>query len=176
MSGQIEDPTGTESTGDEGYHLDRRSLIKKAGVAGAAVWVAPLVVESMISPASAASLAPGLYQLRISSERCNPAPVLDPNVPQTCLPADWGSATLQITSTASLADFGITVENCYARYVLRLVSAKPNVTFTGGTSCRPTSQGGGPNPGQLLNADSEIVWPGGTSSDRNGYFIVVQVT
>ena len=39
----------------------RRSLIQGAAVAGAAVWAAPVIVDSLFSPAAAAS-APGCYK------------------------------------------------------------------------------------------------------------------
>jgi hypothetical protein len=154
--------------------LDRRSLIKKAGIVGAAAWVAPMVIDSMISPASAASIPPGLYKLRLSSQRCLPTPVLDPNVPQACLPPSWGSATLQISDSAQLADFGITVGNCTARYALQVISNNANVTFLGGNSCKPANKGGGPNPADQPDP-SHVEWPGNKASDRNGYFITVQV-
>lgn len=86
-----------------------------------------------------------------------------------------GSATLQISDEAALANFGITIGNCVPRYAIEVISSQPNVTLLGGTSCLPPSKGGGPNPGTLVDA-YHLSWPGTRPSDRNGYFIVVQVT
>ena len=44
---------GSEGVGREG--VDRRTLIKGAAVAGAAAWTAPMIVDSLISPAAALS-------------------------------------------------------------------------------------------------------------------------
>src|SRR4051812_19581758 len=100
MSRQSDESVDSAGSADDGLlggqGLDRRSLIKKAGIAGAAAWVAPTVLNSVLSPASAASLPPGVYKLRLSTQRCNPTPVQDPNVPQACLPPDWPSATNSI--------------------------------------------------------------------------------
>jgi len=156
--------------------LDRRSLIKKAGIAGAAAWVAPMVLDSMLSPASAASLPPGDYQLRLSSGRCNPTPVLNPAGVGACLPPTWAAATLQIISDAQLASLGITVQNCHRRYAIEVDSPGPNITFTGAMSCRPPNRGGGPNPGVVAGDGSSVTWDSGVASDTNGYFITVHVT
>jgi hypothetical protein len=155
--------------------LDRRSLIKKAGIAGAAAWVAPVVIGGVISPAAAASLPPGLYQVRLSSGRCDPVPVQDPTVVGACLPPDWATATLQVVSDEQLASLGITVSNCRPRYAIELVSSNPNVTFTGGNSCRPSNQGGGPNPGVVSGDGLSITWAGDRASDRNGYYVTINV-
>ena len=156
--------------------LDRRSLIKKAGIAGAAAWVAPMVIDSMISPASAASLPPGDYQLRLSSARCIPTPVLDPTVTNAaCLPATWAGATLQVTSDAQLASIGITVQTCHRRYAIEVLSPGPNITFTGGSSCKPDNKGGGPNPGVVAPDGSSIIWQMQGPSNVLGYFITFHV-
>jgi hypothetical protein len=155
--------------------LDRRSLIKKAGIAGAAAWVAPVVIGGIISPASAASLPPGDYQLRLSSSRCNPAPVLDPSVTSPCVPGTWAGATLQITSDAQLASLGLTVVNCRPRYALELDSTNPNVTITGGSACLPANKGGGPYAGTLAPDGSSIAWTPEKAADRFGYYITIHV-
>jgi len=155
--------------------MDRRSLIKKAGIVGAAAWAAPMVLDSVLSPASAASLPPGKYKLRLSSQKCNPTPVLDPNVAQACLPPDWASATNAITDATTLADLGLQISNCSRRYHITLTSTKPNVTILSGMSCRPPAQGSGPVAGDVVSGGSQIVWDNNGASDRNGYFIVINV-
>ncbi len=175
-TGLPENPAQNGGEPDLGSHgLDRRSLIKKAGIAGAAAWVAPVVIGGVISPASAASLPPGDYQLRLSSGRCNPTPVLDPSTPSACLPPTWAGATLQITSDAQLASLGLQVFNCRPRYILQLISSNPNVTITGGSACLPANKGGGPYPGTLAPDGSEIDWTAEKAADRFGYYITIHV-
>ena len=41
--------------------LSRRQLIKAAGIVGAAAWTAPVIIDSLSSPAAAATVAPGCY-------------------------------------------------------------------------------------------------------------------
>jgi hypothetical protein len=179
MSGQRDESVDTAGSAEDGLlggnGLDRRSLIKKAGVVGAAAWVAPMVLDSVLSPASAASLPPGKYKLRLSTQRCNPTPVQDPNVAQACLPPDWPAATNAITDETMLANLGLSVSNCDPRYALTLVSSKANVTILSGTACRPKTQGGGPHDGVVSNAGAQITWDNSGASDRNGYFIVINV-
>ena len=168
-----QDGGGEPELGSTG--LGRRALIKKAGIAGAAAWVAPVVIGGVISPASAASLPPGDYQLRLSSSRCNPTPVLDPNVTGNCLPATWAAATLQITSDAQLASLGLTVFTCKPRYAIELDSTNPNVTITGGNACVPANKGGGPKPGTVAPDGTSVTWDPNGAADRNGYFITIHV-
>ena len=43
--------------------MNRRQLIKAAGLAGVGVWAAPVILDSLTSPAAAATLAHGCYRL-----------------------------------------------------------------------------------------------------------------
>src|SRR3954451_13205668 len=137
MSRQSDESVDSAGSADDGLlggqGLDRRSLIKKAGIVGAAAWVAPVVLDSVLSPASAASLPPGIYKLRLSTQRCNPTPVQDPTVAPVCPPPGWATATQLITDDATLASLGISVSNCDPRYLIDLVSNNANVTFLAGT-------------------------------------------
>lgn len=58
MSHEIEGPNGDAR--DSRRVLDRRTLIKGAAIAGAAAWTAPVIIDSLVSPAAASS-APGCY-------------------------------------------------------------------------------------------------------------------
>ena len=180
MSGQSDESVDGADPADGGllggHGLDRRSLIKKAGIAGAAAWVAPMVLDSVLSPASAASLAPGNYKLRLSTQQCNPTPVLDPSVQPPCPPPDWPSATLSINDTTALANLGIQVSNCSRRYLIDVHSTKAEVTFLSGSACHTPQQGGAPLAGVVSNGGLNIGWDSGLAVDRVGYFIVVHVT
>jgi hypothetical protein len=49
--------------GDGRPGLNRRQMIKAAGIAGAAAWTAPMIIDSLSSPAAAATVAPGCYRM-----------------------------------------------------------------------------------------------------------------
>jgi hypothetical protein len=171
---------GAEQSTGRGFgdqSLDRRSLIKKAGIAGAAAWVAPVVIESMISPASAASLAAGTYRLRLSSEKCNPTPVLDPDAIPTppCAPAGFATTDFAVAQATDIATvFGITIDNCNRRYNIRVTSTNPKVTFTGAAS----TSGNPRFPTRCVIptlTPTQVTWDLLGSTNRQGYFIIITV-
>jgi hypothetical protein len=173
--------TGAEESTGRGFgehSLDRRSLIKKAGIAGAAAWVAPVVIESMISPASAASLAPGTYRLRLSSEKCNPTPVLDPDtLPQanTCVPAGFTTTDFPVAVGTDLAAmFGISIDNCNRRFAINVTTTNPNVTFTA-ANAKGTKPNGACNPPDVFTT-TNVQWTNGSGAiNRDGFFIIITV-
>ena len=171
---------GAAEAASDQHSLDRRSLIKKVGIAGAAAWVAPVVIESMVSPASAASIPAGTYALRLSSEQCNPTPVLSPTQvppPAQCNPlaSDFPNTDFTITSQTQLASFGITVSNCSRRYAIQVTSTNPKVTFTeaGSSSGNPRLRGRCVTP---TLTPTQVTWLGVGATDRSGYFIIITVT
>jgi hypothetical protein len=169
----------TQSEGLDDKGLDRRSLIKKVGVAGAAAWVAPVVIESLVSPAAAASIPPGTYRLRLSSEQCNPTPLLPPDAaapPVTCNPlaTDYPTTDFAITTQAQLDTFDIVVSNCSRRYAIQLTTTNPKVTFK--------EAGSGAGNKRLLGqcvtptvTPTQVTWLGIGATDRNGYFVIITV-
>jgi hypothetical protein len=137
------------------------------------------MIESVVSPASAASLPPGTYALRLSSEQCNPTPVLDPSgapPPATCASlAGFTSTDHQITSQSQLDALGITIDNCRRRYLMQVTSGNPKVTITVAGS----ASGNARTKGQCVtptSTGSQVTWDGTMATDRNGYFIIITVT
>ena len=53
--------TGEES--GDGDRLTRRELVRRAAKVGAVVWTAPLIIDSLASPAAAATCPPGNYNV-----------------------------------------------------------------------------------------------------------------
>ncbi|HVN51647.1 MAG TPA: twin-arginine translocation signal domain-containing protein [Acidimicrobiales bacterium] len=179
MSDQTGDEATAEAAGLGDHSLDRRSLIKKVGIAGAAAWVAPVVIESLVSPAAAASIPPGTYRLRLSSEKCNPTPLLDPDAvppPANCSPlaSDFPVTDFAITTQTQLDAFDIVVSNCNRRYAIQLTTTNPKVTFleAGSTSGNPRLQGRCVVPALT---PTQVTWSDVGATDRNGYFIILQV-
>jgi hypothetical protein len=163
-----------------GHTFDRRSMLKKVGVAGAAAWVAPVVIESLVSPAAAASIPPGTYRLNLSSEQCNPTPVnktpavLTPPVTCGSLAANWTAAQFDIASQAAVDNFGLVISNCNRRFAIQVNSTNPKVTFTQAGS----GSGNARKLGQCVTpavTATQVTWLANGSSDRNGYFILITV-
>ena len=179
--GQGEDEAAGQAVdgGSSRHGMDRRSLIKTVGIAGAAAWVAPVVIESMVSPASAVSVATGTYALRLSSEQCDPTPVLDPNgapPPANCTPLNtqFLSTDHQVTSQATLDALGITVDNCRRRYLLAVSTTNPKVTFN-----LAGSTAGGLHKGACVTptlTPTSVTWQLDGATDRQGYFIIFTVS
>jgi TAT (twin-arginine translocation) pathway-exported protein len=62
-------PDGTDRRG-----LSRRDMIKASAAAGAAAWTAPVIIDSLSSPAAAATIPPGLCGCHfvVFNNQCNP--------------------------------------------------------------------------------------------------------
>ena len=59
--------------GEEGRAgLNRRQMIKAAGIAGAAAWTAPMIIDSLSSPAAAATVTPGCYAILAPLQHLQP--------------------------------------------------------------------------------------------------------
>jgi len=81
------------SAPDERRGIDRRTLIRRAAVAGAAVWTVPVIIDSLASPAAAASCPVGCFTLQVSN---------------TCTSLPAGACTPICTKTTRpCTDFGI---------------------------------------------------------------------
>jgi hypothetical protein len=166
------------AAGPDEHSLDRRSLLKKVGIAGAAAWVAPVVIESLVSPAAAASIPPGTYRLRLSSARCDPTPVLGPDLvppPSGCtqLAADFPATDFSVNGTAQLDTFDIVVSNCSVRHALQVTTTNPKVSFT-----EAGAGGSADQAGQCVTptlTPTQVTWPGSARVSRFGYFIIFTV-
>ena len=165
--------------GPTGHAMDRRSLIKTVVAARRAAWVAPVVIESIVSPASAVSVNTGTYALRLSSEQCDPTPVLDPNgapPPAKCTPINtqFLSTDHQVTDHATLDALGITIDNCRRRYLLAVSTTNPKVTFNlAGSTAAGLHKGNCVTP---TLTPSSVTWQLDGATDRQGYFIIFTVS
>jgi hypothetical protein len=56
--------------------IDRRTLIKRGAVVGAVAWTAPVIIESISSPAGAITAPPGCYRIRFTpnDDMCKNSP------------------------------------------------------------------------------------------------------
>jgi hypothetical protein len=95
-------------------------VIKRAAAAGAVAWTAPLIIDSLASPAAAATVAPGCYRAYFpNASACAAATPSDTGV---CEPTGWdGKATVPagvISGSSSCTN-----------------SVNPTFTIASGVSC-----------------------------------------
>jgi hypothetical protein len=116
--------------------LSRRQLIKAAGIVGAAAWTAPVIIDSLSSPAAAATVAPGCYfaySAATSSGTWQAWQTAQPgNTGPTCAPS--GGGCTPTASAAALAALNLPTPNI-SDGGTQLVT----VSVKGGFSCRIVS-------------------------------------
>ena len=118
-------------TGDEGRAgLNRRQMIKAAGIAGAAAWTAPMIIDSLSSPAAAATVTPGCYSFWLPFNTCS-LTATDP-IGGACTPTPDGTCT---STSASVPAGAVTPPACPGN----TSQAAVTISVNGGISCRITS-------------------------------------
>lgn len=65
------DPNVDDATADARAPIDRRALIRRAAIAGAVAWTAPIIIESVVSPAGALTVGCGCYKAVLDAS-CTP--------------------------------------------------------------------------------------------------------
>lgn len=130
------DSTGGTTTEDA--RLARRSLLKKAAVAGAAAWTAPMVIESVTNPAGALTCAPGNYHVVYETNLSQRSPTTGTGCVHsgTNVSAASIGLTVAFTGTCTTSDGG----NSIAHIVSANGNCRPVViSVTGGCECTITS-------------------------------------
>jgi hypothetical protein len=123
--------------------IRRRTLIKGAAAAGVAAWTAPLIVESLVSPAAAASIS-GCQRIHLGVTvgdvfgNCNSLPTSSSAWATTCdgsfpsLTTACGSALTSLpTNVDTLANLGITRTAC-GLFSTTLKLSKTNCSWVAG--------------------------------------------
>jgi hypothetical protein len=108
--------------------LNRRQMIKAAGIAGAAAWTAPMIIDSLSSPAAAVTVSPGCYRFYWSISGTCSYTNTDPN---SCAPADAGCTTFGGRPTGAVT----ATPTCPANDSQSAVA----ISVLAGISCRITS-------------------------------------
>jgi hypothetical protein len=106
--------------------LSRRQMIAAAGVAGAAAWTAPVIIDSLSSPAAAETHPTGTYSFEIRKTGNSACTVVTGTAYNTtCVPTGW---------TAAISDpalFGITATcNNGSNQIVVNQSTTDNCKFT----------------------------------------------
>jgi hypothetical protein len=129
--------------------LDRRALIRRAALAGAAAWTAPMVIDSLTSPAAAGTYT-GCFRAQFdrTGNSCATFTRVTPDNGAGCLePSNWnnlpdypGTLTLSGAGTAPNCSYTLTIEsgNCSidARSVARRDQGNQCATGTAGPGCQ----------------------------------------
>jgi hypothetical protein len=71
--------------------IDRRALIKRAAATGAVAWTAPLILESLSSPAGAITAPSGCHSVQIAAGNCTTSVTPTATV-AGCTPATWSTS------------------------------------------------------------------------------------
>lgn len=97
--------------GSDASRLGRRALLRRAAIVGGVAWTAPLVVESLASPAGALTLS-GCYRFSVvpTTSGCANAPIAS-GAAVSCLPNPSPSPCTTITNvtTGSINTYCLTV-------------------------------------------------------------------
>lgn len=161
--------------------IDRRVLIRRAAVVGAAAWTAPLVVGSIASPAGAGTYH-GCYRVQFERNTggttCSSFSRVVPDNGAGCLdPNNWnnlpnypGTVTLSASGTAPSCTYTIALapgSNCVLdkRSVARKDQGNSCATGTAGSGCQSITIATSflPDRFKVLISCDDVVCPGGTA-------------
>ena len=130
--------------------MSRRALIRKAGVAAAIGWTAPLIIESLASPAGAVSATPGCYWVAYqqttprggandTANHFSEMALLADGTYAFCQPPVCPSTGLKPVKNVSAASVGLSVSGgpIYHQSLSGATTRQPaTFTIAGGFSCR----------------------------------------
>jgi hypothetical protein len=110
--------------------IDRRTLIKGAAVAGAVAWTAPVIIDSLSSPAAAATGIHGCTQIRI-----NGSCALDSQgATGTCAPLDTCTGTQDATLLANCVTLPSSCDGTSTVVFTTALKGCESCTFTAATA------------------------------------------
>ena len=131
---------------DEQWGIDRRTLIKRAAAAGAVAWTAPVIIDTLTSPAAALTCAGACFRFQIAAdEDCNLGGLRTEPVstisPCGTLSAAGCATTTNVPAGAAADDFngGVCIDkpgdisNCRTQNVSFILSAMDCIWGGGGT-------------------------------------------
>jgi hypothetical protein len=176
--GAIERAGSSEGQGPRAG-LDRRTMIKGAAVAGAAAWTAPMIIDSLTSPAAAASKPGTCYKVQLTANfnSCgsfSAGGVSTGNCTGGSIPTGWGTATgadaamlaqLSTTGTCNRSQITATLTNMACSF-----SDGSASNTGGGGTCTDTSINTGGSTSTVKRA--ALTGANTTGSSTTYYFVI----
>lgn len=159
--------------GSERSGLSRRQMIRASAVAGAAAWTAPVILDSLSSPAAAVTVG-GCHSIAVAVGSCT-VTALDQT--STCVfPASYNSGSCpQEAAGGSLSTWCITASPCTTTgaQTFTIGAGCPTCTFVSGQG---TGGNGASNnscsAGALSAANKVVTIPGGTGTFKQFRLVV----
>jgi hypothetical protein len=108
--------------------MDRRTLIKRAAATGAVVWTAPMILDSLASPAGAITGTPGCFKFTVAA-----TPGATCNNVTAAFDATCDITTTQCTPTTEAAGVALS-KYCMSASTACAATTSP-VTFTINAGC-----------------------------------------
>jgi hypothetical protein len=127
--------------------IDRRTIIKAAAAAGGGAWVAPLIVDSLASPAAAASHLCTRWMYQAIGANCSFA-ATPTNSTNNCDPTGWATATNGSALPQTIGTNAITLTTCSGK------SGTWQFDISGTGTCTFATGGGYDNAGGVCNGPS----------------------
>jgi hypothetical protein len=158
--------------------LNRRQMIKAAGIAGAAAWTAPVIIDSLASPAAAASVPGTCYRVTIVGGTNCTGFVPGTAGTATCpTPAAWTNATpadaaliSQLSTTACSRDSITAVLTHSSTCVFSTTGLASNTAGSG--TCTDTSA----TVTSATSPTRSIAQLTGAGSGTTAYFLLICCT
>jgi hypothetical protein len=176
--GGIETPDDVERPG-----IDRRTLIKRAAATGAVVWTAPVIIDSLASPAAAITCSGTCFQFQIDGD-CNPATTEAVSTSQCLLSTPAGCTTLtNVAAGVAFSNVCFTATTCTGNTVTFTLNTTGNCWTAGScganrrfvTAVARVTGGGDPqclNPSALT--DSTVSFTKATAQAYDFFKFIVQ--
>lgn len=116
--------------GDRRTGIDRRSMIKGAAIAGAAAWTAPVIIDSLTSPAAALSSGCWVYQYSVAAPLTGGTSCSWVTNSGVCSVSDADCASS--AATTNLSKVGLNTPSCASV----TNGGTQSLTFTVDSTCR----------------------------------------
>jgi hypothetical protein len=118
-----------EPDGRRGSGIDRRTLIKGAAAAGVAAWTAPVIIDSLTSPAAAQTVPQGCWRAWVLFPSCSTWLSAGPAGIISCTP----EAGCTETNSATNVGTAVTLSSCPPAHESQTAVT---ATVNGGIDCR----------------------------------------
>lgn len=168
----------SDSTNPTRKGLSRRDMIKASAVAGAAAWTAPVIIDSLASPAAA--LSQGSFCIAVTAATCAGQTAADYTTAFTGSDCTTDPCTgTKLASGTLLSELCITASTCTwtGNVSFSIGAGCSTCTFVGGTGAIP-KPGSDCDSGTLSGANKTITFnrPASATGNWVGFRLAVTCT